>query len=123
MSWPLTLDQHSPYVQSSVSKFSKLTPYQTPFPDGQFVAHMTPWSPDADMTCVPMRDSPGTLSAKMLDMTDYDTRMLYLMAVMDDACLQVWSNMYAEYFWYGIIAVIVLATLVNRGRLLSHTLR
>lgn len=84
----------------------RLTSWQSPYSDGPFMLHLTPYSPSAAMTCVPMRDSPGTLSAKMLDLTDFNTAMLYLTSMMDDACLQVWSNSYAECFWHGIIAVI-----------------
>lgn len=100
-----------------------LTLLQNPYPNGTFVPHLTPYSPAAEMTCVPMRDAPGTLSAATLDLSDENSAMLYLMAILDDACLQVWSEVYARGFWYAIIGVIALATLVNRGQMLLHIMR
>lgn len=75
------------------------------------------------MTCIPMRDSPGTLSAKTLDLSDHNSAMLYLMAVMDDACLQVWGEQYARDFWYGIVAIIGVFALLYRGEALRHYIR
>ena len=73
---------------------------------------------DADMgqmvmTCMPRRDSPGSISTDGIDMSDPDIQMDWLMAVLNDTCLQVWSNKYAKGFWYGIVTVIGLFTLAR----------
>lgn len=63
-------------------------------------------SMSAAMTCVPMRDSPGTISMTNLNTTDDDTMSALLTAIMCDTCLQAWSLPYTTYFWYGIVVVI-----------------
>jgi ferric-chelate reductase len=67
-------------------------------------------SMDMPMTCS-ASDSPGNLSTVGLDMTDPNIQLDFLTALLDDACLQIWSSAYSRYFWYGIAAVIGVFTL------------
>lgn len=115
------------YVAANMteSEMQKYVGYAAPepYPDGPFVPKLSPWSPTAEMTCVPARDSPGIFSSKGLDLNDYNTAMLYLMAILDDACLQAWSIPYARGLWYGIAAVVLLAAIINRGQMIRNRMR
>lgn len=53
-------------------------------------------------------------------MSNRQIAMDYLMAILNDTCLQVWSGAYARYFWYGIatvIGVFALARILKRSEL------
>jgi hypothetical protein len=48
-----------------------------------------------------------------MDMTNATQQMDFLMQILDDTELQVISNSYARRYWYGVVVVIGLATLLN----------
>lgn len=106
---------------------------QNPYPNGTYTPHLTALSPNADMTCVWLRDSPGDLHGAGLNSTDPNSQMLYLMALLDDACLQVRARTFARDYGYAIVGAIVAFALASRGQKLAlfsrstrqilHTLR
>lgn len=53
------------------------------------------------------------LSAADLDLTNETVAFGYLAAILDDSELQVKDNGFSKAFWYGIVAVIGIATLFN----------
>jgi hypothetical protein len=53
------------------------------------------------------------LSAADLDLTNETVALGYLAAILDDSELQVKDNEFSKAFWYGIVAVIGIATLFN----------
>ena len=58
-------------------------------------------------------NAPDPLSTADLRMGNESAQMDFLMALLDDTELQVISNTYATRFWYGVVVVIGLATLLN----------
>jgi hypothetical protein len=102
----MTLDQEIKLVGTPVAQ---VVPTAT---DGSM-----PMGTGADMGLTPMAmvcsaaNSPGDLSAAGLDLSNDTVAMDYLMKILDDTCLQVWSNVYAEDYWYGILVVIGLFNL------------
>ena len=57
--------------------------------------------------------APDPLSTADLRMGNESAQMDFLMALLDDTELQITSNSYATKFWYGVVVVIGLATLLN----------
>jgi len=57
--------------------------------------------------------SPDALSTDGLDWTNSTVQADFLAELLDDTELQVTSNSYARYFWYGIVVTIALATICN----------
>lgn len=55
---------------------------------------------------VPLNDSG-------VDFSNETQAFNFLAAILDDSVLQVYSNMYARYFWYGVVVFIGLAGISN----------
>lgn len=72
--------------------------------------------------CTPA-DSPGNLTTAGLDMSNETVAHNFLLEILDDTCLQVWSNAYAMDFWYGIIVAIALFALANLSQWAKLNLR
>lgn len=75
-----------------------------------------------------MSDAPGSSSLAPLNATGVDfgnatQAMDFLSAMLDDSILQYDGKAYSQYFWYGIVTVIGLATLYNILYQFSHRLR
>ena len=49
--------------------------------------------------------------------------MNFLMALLDDSELKIVGNKYAMYFWFGVVALIVVATLLNVASIVLQTTR
>ncbi|TVY42219.1 Ferric/cupric reductase transmembrane component [Lachnellula subtilissima] len=67
--------------------------------------------------------SPGALSTVGLDMTNSTVQAGFLSSLLYDTNLLVTSNAYAAYFWYGIVVVIALSTLLYLKQMVSSYLR
>lgn len=74
------------------------------------------------MTCT-ASDSPGNLSTIGLEMTGPDIQLDYLAAILNDACLQLWSRAYARYFWYGIVVFVGLFAVKRYAQYLRLAVR
>lgn len=58
-------------------------------------------------------DSSGPLTTQGVDLFNATQAGDFLDDLLDDSTLQVTSNAYARYFWYGVVVVIGIATIVN----------
>ena len=68
-------------------------------------------------------DSQMPLSASDVDFSNSTQASEFLEDLLDDTTLQVTGNQYARYFWYGIVAVIAAAALINLFRFITLRMR
>jgi len=63
------------------------------------------------------------LNTTGVDFTNATQASDFLSNLLDDTELQVIGNQYAVYFWYGIVVVIALASLLNAFRVVAMRYR